>query len=352
MKTIAHSAFLIYNTGVSWVGHPIQIAAQCLLFLLLSGGLASANALNLGTPRVENDVYSFPVSLQGSEAAVAALDFRFAYDPSVFRPTGVHAGVRAEQANKLVSGNTSGPGDFRVVVMGLNQSLIGNGEIAWVSLERIGNASGAELRIDVPAFATPDGAPLNGQGDLLRLPGEKPEREETPDDSDTEDDVSDESPSSPTEPDEEATSAQRRPMAGLPEAMRATLDEGAEIDGWDAVAENAAAPEEIEDDPTAEDNTETAEWVTIPVTRADAANGEETRSEATPDRASDTLVQEESGPVTIESRERDENLETVYPAPEENAPAVRTPVGRWIALALFAVLFGGMLVLLVRRFSS
>jgi len=136
--------------------------------LLALGGVnvSYAGTLQLGPPIVEDTRYVFPVELLNAGGAVAALDFRIESDPSIFLPLDVLPGPVALQASKMISANAAAPGQYVVVVMGLNQASMGDGEVARVILERIGGeeGGGTVVALTEPTLATPDGSELPVSG--------------------------------------------------------------------------------------------------------------------------------------------------------------------------------------------
>lgn len=119
---------------------------------------AHGGTLRIGDPIVEDDQYVFPISLLEDAGEVAALDFRFQYDPGVFTPAGVTAGTAAVQASKQVLGRLRDPGEFGVLVMGLNDLGIDNGEVARISFERNNSAEATGTQLSVTNVTFSDGA--------------------------------------------------------------------------------------------------------------------------------------------------------------------------------------------------
>ena len=93
--------------------------AMAGLVLLRTG---YAGTLEFGRPTVEGEQYTIPVVLRGGDGRVAALDFRLRYDPVVFQPVSTATGPAARQSDKVVTANTAAPGEYVVVMMGLNQN--------------------------------------------------------------------------------------------------------------------------------------------------------------------------------------------------------------------------------------
>jgi hypothetical protein len=134
------------------------IASLMLLTLTANQGVTDGT-LSVGVPEVEEDHYTIPVLLHGNSEEIAALNFRFQYDPEVFVPLSVSSGTAAVKASKVVTANMPEPGEYIVVMMGLNQSTLTSGEIARVKLQCRNKAALASspIRVLDPALATWNG---------------------------------------------------------------------------------------------------------------------------------------------------------------------------------------------------
>ena len=130
------------------------------LFVVMWSVLQGAHGgtLRIGDPIVEEEQYVFPIFLVEDGGEVAALDFRFLYDPEVFAPVGVTAGTVAVQASKQVLGRLRDPGEFGVLVMGLNDLGINNGEVARISFARNASADAMGTQLSVTNVTFSDGA--------------------------------------------------------------------------------------------------------------------------------------------------------------------------------------------------
>lgn len=161
---------------------------------LMSG--SDAGVLLPGTPRVEDTQYVIPVVLSGSADGVAALDFRVQYDPQVFEPVTISTGAAAAAAQKQVTGNTPSPGDYIVVMMGLNQTTVSQGEIARLVFRQVGEAEEGVSRLTVldTTLATWDGTELPSEG------GTRVVRTDQPADNADEPDMPDAEPGKPELP--------------------------------------------------------------------------------------------------------------------------------------------------------
>lgn len=123
---------------------------------------AHGGTLRIGDPIVEDDQYVFPIFLREDSGNVAALDFRFQFDPQVFEFVGVTAGIVALQANKQVLGRLRDAGEFGILVMGLNDLSIRDGEvvrIAFTRSESVGLNS-TQLAVTNVTFSDGEGAEI------------------------------------------------------------------------------------------------------------------------------------------------------------------------------------------------
>ncbi len=116
----------------------------------IAANLSYAGTVQFGSPVVTGSDVQVPVVLQGDVGAgVAAMDFRFTYDPSVLQPVGIIAGQAAAEARKTVSSNMVSPGEYVVVLFGMNQSVIQAGEVVTVAMKRVGEAASGESQIAI-----------------------------------------------------------------------------------------------------------------------------------------------------------------------------------------------------------
>ena len=93
--------------------------------------------LGIGTPKVEDNQVTFPIMLNGAPPeGVAAMDFRFRYDPVALQPVSAEAGAAAVKAGKRIMANVAQPGEYIIVLFGMSngtgQAVCANGEIARV----------------------------------------------------------------------------------------------------------------------------------------------------------------------------------------------------------------------------
>ena len=180
---------------------PIQGLRGYSGFLVLScffSSISHAGALVPADPIVESNRYVIPVVLQESGNGVTALDFQLDFDPALFTPVRVEAGPAATAAGKILEANLSQPGGYKVVVMGLNQSPIPDGEVARVVLERTADLQDAtRFSVNQPTLALADGSKQSAQGGGIDVVPEA----ETPTEDDSPDSENDDDPETPS-PDE------------------------------------------------------------------------------------------------------------------------------------------------------
>lgn len=139
-------------------------------------------------PTVESNRYNVPILLRDTDADVSSLDFQLRYDPAVFTPESVSAGASTIAAGKVVEGNGSEPGAYKVLVMGLNQNSLPEGEVARVVLRRIDEQAGdSVLEVASPTLANSAGDVLESTGSIWVVPGkgEAPAEETPPEESPT-----------------------------------------------------------------------------------------------------------------------------------------------------------------------
>ncbi|MBI3118445.1 MAG: hypothetical protein HYZ00_07150, partial [Candidatus Hydrogenedentes bacterium] len=153
--------------------------------LAAAPGMAQGGTLRIGSMTRENGNYVVPIVLSGAEDQVSALDFRLTYDPAVFQPVAAESGPAAAQANKVVTANSPAPGDYMVVMMGLNQTTVPQGEVAKIIMQQVSNPDGgqSELVIRDPTLATAGGVEIPSRGmsrtvDFADTQPEKPEPED------------------------------------------------------------------------------------------------------------------------------------------------------------------------------
>lgn len=189
------------------------------------GPLAAAGTLRVGPPSFQGSDVTVPILLEGAtEQGVSALDFRLNYDPEIFQPVSASTGAAASDANKQVQANSTRDGEYAVVMMGMNQSTVADGEVASIRLERVSEpASGrSNVRISRTTLASADGAEIPSEGGTatIELNGEEPNGDGPADAEETE---TAESTAQPGQ--EQPDSASQGPGAGPQEQQPATQDD-------------------------------------------------------------------------------------------------------------------------------
>jgi hypothetical protein len=102
---------------------------------------------------------------------VAAMDFRFNYDASRYKPLSVAAGQAAITADKRVEWNVRNPGECVIVMMGMNQNTCNPGDVAQIVFQRLDGAGNAESEFAVtrPTLSTLDGEGIAVEGSVQRV---------------------------------------------------------------------------------------------------------------------------------------------------------------------------------------
>lgn len=146
------------------------IGCVCGMGLLALG--AWAGTLRIVSPVVEDGQILVPVAVQGDVAdGVAALDFLLNYDPGVLEPVGVSAGSAAVAAGKQVQGSLTNPGQYVVVMLGMNQSAVRSGEVVNVTLRQVGQPDNgrSDLSISRTTLASLDAVEIPSEGSSATL---------------------------------------------------------------------------------------------------------------------------------------------------------------------------------------
>lgn len=202
-----------------------RFAILCTATVFL-GPLAAAGTLRVGPPSFQGSDVTVPILLEGSaDQGVSALDFRLNYDPEIFQPVSASTGAAASDANKQVQANSTREGEYSVVMMGMNQSTVTDGEVASIRFERVSEpASGrSNVRISRTTLASADGAEIPSEGGTatIELNSEEPNGDDAP--ADAEEAEGAESTASPGQ--EQRGSASQTPAAGTQEQQPAAQDE-------------------------------------------------------------------------------------------------------------------------------
>ena len=179
----------------------------CVALLVMSGVSAFAGTLRLGAATYEGENVTFPVILDGETSTGAStIMFSLSYDSNVLEPAGnASTGAAAAAADKLVQSNVPAPGEYKVIMMGMNQSVLNSGEIATITMKiKDPGAGQANLEITNTSIASPEGAeiPSEGSSDTIKFsdannPEKDPEQDQN--DDQTNDETTDDDPQQPTE---------------------------------------------------------------------------------------------------------------------------------------------------------
>lgn len=144
-----------------------------------AAGAFSDGTLQLGEATVEDNQVVFPVILGGDVGrGVSAMDFRLNYDPTVLAPVSAVAGPAAIDAGKSVMANVRRPGEYVVVMMGMNQTTCTSGEVVTIIMQRIGESqdTGWDVNLVRPTLSSLEGNPI----DVQVIPSEGMARDDSP----------------------------------------------------------------------------------------------------------------------------------------------------------------------------
>jgi len=181
-----------------------------------------AGTLRVGPPSIQGSDVTVPILLEGAaEQGVAALDFQLDYDPEVFQPVSASTGAAASDANKQVQANSTREGEYSVVVMGMNQNTVADGEVASVRFEQVSEpeSGGSNVRISRTTLASADGGEIPSEGGTatIQLNGEESNGDAPPDaPADAEQTETADSPVQP-EQEQQDSASQPDPDPGAPE---------------------------------------------------------------------------------------------------------------------------------------
>jgi hypothetical protein len=137
----------------------------------------SIGTLSIGEPTVEGNQVVIPVILGGEVGnGVASLDFRLKYNADLLQPVAAVAGTAAVRAEKRVMANSVSPGEYVVVMMEMNQTTCGSGEVAKIVMQRTADAVDGEwgLGIARPTLSSADGTVIASKAVPYRPKSAKP----------------------------------------------------------------------------------------------------------------------------------------------------------------------------------
>jgi uncharacterized protein (TIGR03437 family) len=133
--------------------------------LTLLWGMAaclSAQQLTLGTvSKGAGQTASLSVQLATAGVGISALQFDLLYNPNVLTITPV-LGAMASAAGKSMSTNSVAANDLRVLIVGFNQTLIGNGDVTDLTIQIAANATPGSypLAFSAQSASNPSGASI------------------------------------------------------------------------------------------------------------------------------------------------------------------------------------------------
>lgn len=168
------------NVSTRW--RPLRGTAVSSMWVLVIAASAQAFAggtLQITDVKVEGTQVTIPVVLGGDSAgSVSALDFRLTYNPEVLRPVSANVGAMASGADKRVMANMSAPGEYIVVMMGMNQTTCSAGEVAQVVMEKVSDSQTANwgLGIAQPTLSSLDGSVIASTAVPYTQPESTPEK--------------------------------------------------------------------------------------------------------------------------------------------------------------------------------
>lgn len=206
------------------------LAAVALATVWLAPG-AWPGTLRIAPATIEEARVTVPVLVQGDVGdGVAALDFLLNFDPAVFQPVAVSAGTAATAAGKLVQGSPTNPGQYVVVMMGMNQQTVQSGEVARVVMRQISQPENnrSELSVSRTTLASLEANQIPSEGSSATVTF----RDEGEDENDGGDDTENEDPSDEPDPGSDPGDGESPGEDGEP-ANGAPGDEGEQAGGAD-----------------------------------------------------------------------------------------------------------------------
>lgn len=144
--------------------HNLGYVALSLTFM--SVGFAQNAALTLGSAAAPaGSSISLPITFVNQAAQVASLQWTLSYSAAVFPVITAVAGPAAVSAGKSVDCAVVTPGQYRCIVSGLNNTPVGDGVVANVTLSVSGSAAATTSPVDIVAFgSSPDGSAVSVSG--------------------------------------------------------------------------------------------------------------------------------------------------------------------------------------------
>ncbi len=134
---------------------------------LVPSSVAQQGTVRIGAYSVDGDVVTIPIVLEGDVGVgVAAMDFRLRYDAEVFEPIGIETGQAVADADKLVQTNLVRPGEYIVLMFGMNQTALTSGDLAHVTMRMIEAPEMGSTRLTVSntTMSTANATALDSRG--------------------------------------------------------------------------------------------------------------------------------------------------------------------------------------------
>ncbi len=313
------------STGMS------RFVILCTATVVL-GPLAAAGTLRVGPPSIQGSDVTVPILLEGaSEQGVSALDFRLNYDPEVFQPVSASTGAAASDANKQVQANSTRDGEYSVVMMGMNQNTVADGEVASIRFERVSEPESgrSNVRISRTTLASADGAEIPSEGGTatIQLNGDESNGEDPADAGETETAQGAAQPGQ-----EQQDSASQAPGAG-PQDQQPSAQDDAQRAAPPPVRGRAQPPEEEPFHEEDEEPYSATEQLARTLDDADDARAEIS------DRAEPSLSEEQSGGPGPQRQSHDimdgsgeDEMERTAPRPGDDVEGAAARDGRSGAL--------------------
>lgn len=137
-----------------------------LVLMGFIAGAAHGGVLRMGNPQLDGEHITIPVLLEGDVGqGVSTMDFQLNYDPGVLEPVAVTQGVASRSAGKQVQANKRGDGEYKIVVVGLNQNTVSSGEVANVIFQRVGSQGGrTDLHITASTLSSAQAEEIPSSG--------------------------------------------------------------------------------------------------------------------------------------------------------------------------------------------
>ena len=149
---------------LAWSGRalPVRPALGALLFAAMASATAHAAMLALasgnGTPG--GPLVTLPLTMAPAEGQrIASLQFDLVFDAAKLTPGGAVAGPTATAAGKSIIFNQLGPGSYRVIIVGFNNTEILAGTVANISFfVQAGVTLSVPIELNNALLASPSGS--------------------------------------------------------------------------------------------------------------------------------------------------------------------------------------------------